>query len=66
MLFYLHLCSLYALRSVEKRGFFEKSIVLLPTPPRRPCNSTRPIDTMNARKKILSIFRERIFIQTYI
>jgi len=45
-----------------KRGFFEKSIVLLPTPPRRPCNSTRPIDTMNERKKnALDIPRKNIY-----
>jgi len=46
-----------------KRGFFEKSIVLLPTPPRRPCNSTRPIDTMNEKKKkyTLDIPRKNIY-----
>lgn len=51
MLFYLHLCSLYTHRPVGKRGFFQKSIVLLPTPPRRPCNSTRPIDTIYEREE---------------
>lgn len=57
MLFYLHLCSLYALRSVGKGVFFKRVSCCFPRL-RRPCNSTRPIDTMNERKKNLSIFRK--------
>lgn len=59
MLFYLHLCSLYtALRPVLEKGFFFKRVSCCFPRLHRPCNSTRPIDTMWMRqdtKKLLIV-----------